>query len=125
MSRQRHISSKTQNHELTVQDHESDSPIIPIAQIERLYQIRPDRVDWVFEQTELEAIARRKESARINTFIFAEHFIGTLCAFLLGMTGMLGTIWLAYEGKEIAASSIGGATLVGLVSTFMYSNRKK
>lgn len=125
MSRQRQIQAKTENHELTVNDHESDSPLLPINQIEQLHKFRPDKVDWVFDQTELEATARRQEAHRVNTFVFIERLIGTLCGFTLGCIGLIGTINLAREGKEIAASSIGGATLVGLVSAFMYANRKK
>jgi len=125
MSRQRQISAKSDNHELTVHDHESDSPLLPIAQIERLHKIRPDRVDWVFAQTEQEAAARRTEAVRTNTFIFAERIIGILCAFAIGICGLAGSIWLAYQGKEIAASSIGGVTLASLVSAFIYSGRRK
>jgi len=39
-------------HEVTVNDHETDSPII---QIEKLHAIRPDKVDWIFQQTEKDA----------------------------------------------------------------------
>lgn len=125
MSRQRRISAKTDNHEFTVQDHETDSPIVPVAQLEQLHQFRPDRVDWIFEQTEQEAKARRFEAHRINTFIFVERLLGTLFAFVLGCVGLFGAIWLAHDGKEIAASSIGGVTLVSLVSAFIYASRPK
>ena len=104
MSRHRQIRSKSDNHELTVQDHETDSPVIPVAQIQLLHQFRPDRVDWVFDQTERESEARRTEAKRVNTFIFVERILGTLFAFCLGGSGLLGAIWLAHDGHEIAAS---------------------
>lgn len=125
MSRHRQIRAKSPGQELTVHDHETDTPVLPIAQIEQLHQFRPDRVDWVFEQTEREADARRKETQRVNTLIFIERFAGILFAFLLGCTGLIGSIWLAAQGKEIAASSIGGVTLVSLVSAFIYASRRK
>ncbi len=51
--------------EMVVQDNHSDAPLLPIAGIERLHAIRPDRVDWVFEQTQIEAETRRNEQTRI------------------------------------------------------------
>ncbi len=124
MSRHRHIHAKSEHNELTVQDHESDAPVVPIAQLERLHNFRPDRVDWIFQQTELEAQARRKESHRVNTFIFIERIMGMFFGFALACIGLAGSIWLASEGKEIAAG-IGGATLATLVSVFILRNRTK
>lgn len=70
--------------EMLVQDNHSDAPLLPIAGIERLHVIRPDRVDWVFEQTQIEAETRRNEQTRINTFIFIERISGILAALLIG-----------------------------------------
>ena len=75
MSRQTnaHAKIKDGSGELLVQDTQSDAPILPMAGIERLHNIRPDRVDWVFEQTQIEAETRRVEQHRVNTFIFFER----------------------------------------------------
>ncbi len=97
----------------------TDSPILPIEQIERLKQIAPDRVDWIFEQTTLESTSRRSERKRINTLIFVERILGLFCALMVAMLGLGAAVYCAYIGKEIAASVIGGATLVGLVSAFI------
>lgn len=108
-----------------MQDHETDAPIVPVAQLERLHQFRPDRVDWLFDQTEIEANARRAEDRRVNTFLFVERLIGTICAFILGSGGLIGAIWLAHDGHEVAAISIGGVTLVSLVSAFIVSGIRR
>jgi hypothetical protein len=125
MSRQTQINAKTKDHELTVHDHQTDSPLLPIAQIERLHAIRPDRVDWVFDQTEAESKARRKQSARIHTFVFVERMLGLLCAFTIGLAGLAGAVRLAYHDEQIAAVGIGGATLASLVSAFLYAGKNK
>lgn len=125
MSKHREIRAKSQNHELTLQQHETDSPTLPIAQLQLLHQFRPDKVDWIFDQTEIEANQRRSETRRINTFIFVERLAGMLCAFLLGAIGLIGAVWLAFHDHEIAASSIGGVTLASLVSAFIYASRQK
>ena len=41
--------------EITHQQQETDSPIIPVEQIERLHVLKPDAVEWVLQQTEREA----------------------------------------------------------------------
>jgi hypothetical protein len=56
--------------ELVVHDSQTDAPIIPIGALERLHEIRPDKVDWVFEQSAMEAQARRNEQRRVNTLEF-------------------------------------------------------
>lgn len=55
MSRQTTAHVKGRSGEMVVQDNHSDAPLLPIAALERLHQIRPDRVDWVLDQTQIEA----------------------------------------------------------------------
>jgi hypothetical protein len=61
MSKTTQIKAKSGVNEITVHDHENDSPVIPIPQIEWLHSFRPDKVDWMFEQTEAESQDRRKQ----------------------------------------------------------------
>lgn len=125
MSRHRQIKAKSGNNEVTLHDNETDSPVIPIAQIERLHAIRPDKVDWFFQQTELEASARRIELNRINTFVFIERLAGIFCGFVVAAGGISGSIWLASTGHDAAATVIGGTTLVSMVSAFIATSKKK
>ncbi|MBL1263341.1 hypothetical protein [Candidatus Methylomicrobium oryzae] len=53
MAKSTHASVKRRHGDLTVQQHETDSPIIPVHQIEQLHPFRPDRIDWTFEQPRL------------------------------------------------------------------------
>ena len=55
--------------QIAVQSTHTDAPIIPIDSIERLHVIRPEKVDWIFEQAEKEAEVRRREQQRVNSFI--------------------------------------------------------
>jgi hypothetical protein len=34
-------------HQLSIQQHDSDSPIIPVPQLEQLQKFKPEAVDWV------------------------------------------------------------------------------
>lgn len=36
----------------------TDSPLLPIEQIDRLREIAPGRVEWVFDQTQIESEIR-------------------------------------------------------------------
>ncbi|AOJ81153.1 hypothetical protein WS86_11365 [Burkholderia savannae] len=90
-----------------------------MAQIERLKEIAPDKVEWVFEQARVEGEFRRSETHRINTFRFAERMAGILSGFVIGVVGLGIAALLAIMGHDWAAVGIGGATLVSLVSVFV------
>ena len=100
MSRHTTAHVKSRNGEMVLQDHQTDAPLLPISSIERLHQIRPDRVDWVFEQTQLEAENRRIERRRTNLYIFIERMVGMLFALAIGLSGILGGLYAAIQGHE-------------------------
>lgn len=109
---------------MVVQDNHSDAPLLPIAGLERLHQIRPDRVDWVFEQTQIEAETRRKEQTRINTFIFIERMVGILGAILIGTGGIVGSVQLGLAGHDWLAGTLGTVTIGTLAVAFLKLNKK-
>jgi hypothetical protein len=112
--------------DLTVQQHETDSPILPVPQLEQLQRFKPDAVDWVLNQTQLEAESRRSELRRINTLVFIERVIGQVFAFLIGIAGVTGGAYVAMGGQPWAGTVIAGAALTGLAVVFLTgkSNRK-
>ena len=118
-SRQTNAHAKTRDGQVTVSSVTTDSPILPIEQIAKLKEIVPDRVDWVFSQTEAESNFRRSENRRVNTMMFIERMAGLLFAFLIASFGLGVAVYLAIKGHEIVASIIGGTTLVGLVTAFV------
>ncbi len=104
---------------LTVAQHESDAPILPMAQIERLNQICPERVPWVFDETTKEGNFRRSETTKINWFVFVERTLGIVSGLAIGCTALYTSYHLAMAGHDWVAAIIGGTTVVGLVSTFL------
>lgn len=110
---------------VAIQSTTTDSPILPIEQIERLQQIAPHRVDWVFEQTQLESDGRRSETRRVNTMVFAERMAGLVFALLVAIVGLGAAVYLAMQGHEVTASIIGGGTLVGLVTAFVAGRKQE
>lgn len=110
--------------ELTLSQHETDSPIIPVAQLERLHAFKPEAVDWILEQTQIEADHRRKEEIRVNGFIFTEHILGQICALVVGLSGIIGGAWVAANGQPWAGATIATASITGLAIAFLTGRKK-
>ena len=127
MSGARHtkVSARNGASEVAVSTTVTDAPLLPVDQIERLKAVAPDRVDWLFEQTQIESESRRSENRRINTMLFFERIAGLVFALLVACAGLYTALQMALAGREIAASVVGGATLVGLVTAFIAGKRQQ
>lgn len=104
---------------MVVQDNHSDAPLLPIASLERLHQFRPDRVDWVFEQTEMESQGRRNEQRRINTFVFIERIGGIAASLAMGLAGIAGGVYLGLSGHDWLGGVLVTATIGTLAVAFL------
>lgn len=126
MSGGRHtrVSARNGANEVAVSTTVTDAPLLPIDQIERLKAIAPDRVDWLFEQTQKESEHRRRENSRINAFVFIERLAGLVFALLVAAMGLYVAWQMALAGRELAAAIVGGTTLVGLVTAFIVGKRQ-
>lgn len=125
MSRQTRAELENAKGRLTVSNHDSDAPILPIGQIEQLHKFRPDLVNWMFDQTKLEAEDRRREVRRINTFTFIEHLIGQVFALLIGVAGIGGGVYAAINGQPLAGGTIATAAITGLAVVFVKGRSAK
>lgn len=61
---------------LTVQAHDNDALILPVAQLEELHAFRPDLVDVVVSETQKEAAHRRAQESRVNLFVLLNVCLG-------------------------------------------------
>ena len=82
MSKSTTAQLRNKDQHITVSQQETDAPVLPIAQIERLKEIHPERVDWVFEETTKEGSFRRSEMKRVNSMIFIERILGMIAGSL-------------------------------------------
>lgn len=117
--------ASTKTGEMTFQQHETDSPIIPVAQMERLNAFKPDAVDWIISQTQIEAEYRRSETKRTNTFVFIEHIVGQVFALIIGLGGIWAGTHLALEGEPVAGGTIASIALTGLAVVFLTGRKSK
>ncbi len=120
----RHTNARANKDEVVVSSTTTDSPILPVEQIARLQELAPHRVDWVFEQTQIESETRRNENIRINTLVFIERIAGLILAFLVAAMGLGAAAYCATINQPIVASVIGGTTLVGLVTAFIAGRKQ-
>lgn len=111
--------------DLTVQHHETDSPLLPVAQLEHLHQFKPDAVDFVISQTKIEADYRRGETRRLNTLVFVERVIGQIFALLIGLSGIFSGAYVAVNGQPTAGATIASLSLTGLAVVFLKGKMSK
>lgn len=119
------VNSDKNGHQLSFQQHETDCPILPIPQLEQLHKFKPEAVDWVIQQTQIESEHRRTETIKVNWFTFIEHIIAQLFAFLIGMAGIGGGVYVALHGEPTAGAAIAGSALAGLAGVFISGIVKK
>ncbi|WP_139143587.1 MULTISPECIES: hypothetical protein [unclassified Janthinobacterium] len=97
----------------------TDSPILPAAQLAQLKEIDPKLVQWVVDQTEIEAASRRSQEKRIDWFIFAERMSGVLMGGAVALGGMAIAAYVIVQGHDWAGVGIGGATLAAIVTAIV------
>lgn len=125
----KHTTAKVHRHsggdELTVQQHETDSPILPVVQLEHLYRFKPEAVDWVISQTQIEAEFRRSEQIRVNKYVFIERLCGQIFALIIGLAGIVAGAYVAVGGQPAAGGTIASLAITGLAVVFLTGRNKK
>lgn len=102
----------------------ADSPILPVDQLDALRKIKPDAVEWVIQQTQIEAEHRRAETSRVNELIFVEHLLAQISALIIGVAGIWGGSWVAINGQPLIGFGI-AAVVVTALAVVQLSARKK
>lgn len=124
-NRSTNVKATTPGMDLTVQQHETDSPIIPVAQLEHLQKIKPEAVDWVIQQTETEGDHRRSETKRVNTFVFIERLLGQIFGLVIGLSGVVGGSYVAVVGEPVAGTAIATVSIGSLAVVFVTGKQKR
>ncbi len=110
---------------ITHQQHESDSPILPISQLELLHSYRPDLVDWVVKETTVQAEHRRKEERRVNSFIFTESIVAQILTTLIALASIGCAVFSIIKGQPWVGGIILSATAAALVFAIRAINKKE
>lgn len=107
-----------------VTSQDTDSPILPVAQLKALHEFRPDLIDWVVKRTEEEASNRRSRQTRVDQYVFIERIGGLVGGFAIALVGLLISAYLAMHGQPEVAAVVGGGTLVSIVSIIVTGRKK-
>lgn len=99
-------SKSSAGNEVTLHQQETDAPILPIAQLERLHSFRPDLVDFVVDETRNEAQHRRSLERFGYQLTFAERtgYRSNICCCSFwhwyGWINLFGNSWPAGFGRH-------------------------
>lgn len=118
-------SKSSAGNEVTLHQQETDAPILPVAQLERLHSFRPDLVDFVVDETRNEAQHRRSLERFGYQLTFAERVIGQIFAVVVSGIGMAGSIYLGIHGQPVLGGTIATVMISGLAGAFIVSKRSK
>ncbi len=117
--------------ELLLNHTETDSPLLPVAQLKELNKINPDLVQFVIDETKVNAIHRRNEEVeerknaeRVTRYVFIERILSLVLAALLGVFVILAGCFAIYFDYPYAGSAIIGGTLVSVICAFLYRRYK-
>lgn len=119
MSRSQHVQAKSNDGEVTISTQTTDAPLLPVAHLEKLHQFRPDLVDFVVEQTGIEAAYRRKGTLQLNIFIFIERMAGVIAALVIGVAGICAGSYVGLNGQPALGGSIAALSLGTLAIAFL------
>lgn len=118
-SKNTQVKAKHQDRELSVSHTQTDSPLLDVYSLERLHQMRPELVDFVIEQTKLEAEHRRQSDSKVINFTFIERLGALLLGALVGTGSIGGAIYAAILGFETLAGIIATVGLGSLAVAFL------
>lgn len=130
MAKHNQVKAETPKGSLTYTEHTMDAPLLPVVDMERLHQFRPDLVDFVITQSQAEAEFRRNETIRANDhvkttdkYVFIERMFGKLCALLIGLSGVIGGIFAGFYVNAWLGGTISTATIGTLAVAYLRNSR--
>lgn len=109
--------------EMTIQNQEIDTPVLPIEHMERIYQFRPDIIDWILKETETEATHRRQRNKSLDCKVFIERILGQVFGFLIGIVGITAGAIVAIKGFSKAGCVIASVAIGTLAVSFLKKDK--
>jgi len=98
-------------------------PIPPAAELERYEGICAGAADRILTMAEAQAKHRRAIEDRVIRSNTINSTLGVVFAFILGLSTILGGVFLVFNGLVVSGTILGSAGLTGLVWVFIYGTR--
>lgn len=117
---------KPQQNPVAVLQQVSFSGPLPPPSILRQYdEVVPGAAERIIKMAEDQSKHRQElENAVIKSDI-SNSKSGLLFGFVIGMSGVIGSVVLVMTDHELTGSVLGATTLLGLVGTFVYGSRAR
>ena len=109
---------------LVHRNRETDAPLLPVDEMERFQQFRPDFNDWILKQTETEAEHRRDMEKSDIEKVYRERRRGQIFGFFMGLCGIIGGATVAIRGYSSAGATIASISIGTLALAFLNQNSK-
>lgn len=100
-------------------------PLPDVETLEGYDRIIPNGGERLMQQVEKQSEHRRKLESSVVKWNNIQSFMGQLFGLIVAMGFLYVTYLLAMGGHDTVASILGGTTIVGLVSVFVYGKKKQ
>jgi len=114
--------------QLSVEERHSikyQAPLPPPAMLEHYERVLPGSADRILRMAEQQSAHRQDLEARKLRSDIRNESMGQILAFTLALVGLLGGLFLAYEGKSLAGLTTFITTLVSLLGLFIYGRKSQ
>ena len=101
------------------------APLPPPEELIKYNEVIENGAERILKMAELQQQHRMKLEEKVISTQLKESLRGQIFGFLIGMSGIIGSLLIANNGFETAGSIIGGTSLVGLVSVFVLGKRNQ
>ena len=88
-------------------------------------QILPGSADRIIKQAEAQTQHRIEMEKKVVSADITKSYMGLAFAFIIGLVGILGGIYLATLGFDIYGPLLSGGSLVSLVAAFIYGTKSR
>ncbi len=112
--------------QLSVEERHSikyQAPLPPPAMLEHYERVLPGSADRILRMAEQQSAHRQELEARKLRSDIRNESLGQILAFTLALVGLLGGLFLAYEGKSLAGLTTFITTLVSLLGLFIFGRK--
>ncbi len=103
-----------------IQISQSHSPLPNPQDIKHYREISSDKINW--EQELLKEVRQRRSLRNKEIGLQSK---GLWFAFIIALVAIIGAILLIYMEKRISGGILGTATILGLVSAFIWGTKKR
>lgn len=120
MSRQ-----KVVHREFHLQKAEFSGPLPPPQILEKYETVLPGAAERVFAMAEKQAVHRQALEKKVIDSDALQALVGTVFGLVIGLFGLGSAVYCIILGHDWAGVGIGGATLVSMVSAFIYGTSQR